>query len=261
LSSWDIVILDPLQQGVLDAIATIRPAGAFSRVGRLYLPDIHSPKHQPDEQDIVLGVEKVRSVLEKGFDYSRRQSSSFTGVLLAGWEDWLPIPVFDALTRYLSSTGLDVYLEIAPPDFLSKVGAPNMENFAGVVVRNGTILPTGDVRDYFQMAVMKSAVKAFVTQTCLREFKVMVWETIDDRISLSHAVTKRCYMWCRYYSAMVFIGSKASLQDAAICVGVPEPLAAFQWLKDQRVMKIHNKWRSTHKVCLGSISTSLRSRF
>ena len=246
LSRWDILILDPLQVGVHEAIANVRPSSQHTRIGRLHLRELHTPKQRQDDQDIIVAVEKVRDVIEKRFRNSNTQSSVFSGILLAGWEDWLPMPVFDAFVQYVRSSGLDVYLEIAPPNFLG-TESPDMANFAGVVVRNGTILTSGHVRDYFQMAVMKSTVKAFVTQTCLRDFRVMVWETVDDEKALSHSVIKRCYIWCRYYSAMVFINSKGALFDPA-SEGVPEPLAAFQWLKDQRVMKIHNHWRSTHQL-------------
>ncbi|XMA17556.1 hypothetical protein WAI453_010347 [Rhynchosporium graminicola] len=246
LSRWDILILDPLQVGVHEAIANIRTSAQNTRIGRLHLRELHAPSQRQNDQDIIVAVEKVRDVIEKRFRNSNTQSSSFAGILLAGWEEWLPIPIFDALVQYVRSNGLDVYLEIAPPNFLGK-DSPNMAKFAGVVVRNGTILTSGHVRDYFQMAVMKSTVKAFVTQTCLREFRVMVWETVDDEKSLSHSVIKRCYIWCRYYSAMVFITSKGAVYDPA-SEGILEPLAAFQWLKDQRVMKLHNQWRSTHQL-------------
>lgn len=246
LSRWDILVVDPFQPGVLEAVAAVLPSSHHSRLGRLHLRDLHGHKQQQDDDDIVAAVEKVREVIESTFIHSSLQPS-FAGVLLAGWEEWVPVPVFDALVHFIRGHGLDVYLEIAPPDFLGKNVSPNMANFTGVVVRNATILTTGHVRDYFQMAVMKSTVKAFVTQTCLRDFRVLVWETVDDQSSLSHSVIKRCYIWCRYYSAMVFINSKTGLLDAA-SEGIMEPLAAFQWLKDQRVMKIHNQWRSTHQV-------------
>ncbi|EKD21030.1 glycosyl transferase [Drepanopeziza brunnea f. sp. 'multigermtubi' MB_m1] len=247
LSRWDILVVDPTQSGVLEAVTAVRPSAQHSRLGRIHLRELHVPKEQQDDQDIIVAVEKLRDLIDKKFKHSSPQPSAFTGVLLAGWEEWLPMPVFDTLVWYIRSHGLDVYLEIAPPDFLNNRDTPDMSNFSGVVVRNGTILSSGHVRDFFQMAVMKSTVKAFVTQTCLRDFRVMVWETVDDPSSLSHSVIKRCYIWCRYYSAMVFINSKAGLLDAS-SEGIPEPLAAFQWLKDQRVMKIHNHWRSTHKL-------------
>ncbi len=147
LSRWEILVLDPLQPGVLEAITSVRPSSQYTRVGRLYLRDLHTPKQQQDDQDIIVAVEKVRDVVEKRFKLSKSQSPFFAGILLAGWEDWLPVPVFDALVQYIRSNGLDVYLEIAPPDFLSKRDTPNMENFAGVVVRNGTIPTSGHLRD------------------------------------------------------------------------------------------------------------------
>lgn len=249
LSRWDILILDPLQPGVLDAVTSTCPSVRHTLIGRLHFRSLHEPIHHFNEQHIMRAIEKVREAVQVGFKHSSCQTSPFTGVLLAGWEGWLPVPIFDALSQYLISLGLDVYLEISPPNFLGTREFPNMGALAGVVVRNGTILRNGLSRDYFQMSEMKSTIKAFVTQSCLRDFRVMMWETVDDQ-SLSHAVIKRCYTWCSYYSAIVFICSKSSLLNAATNVGVPEPLAAFQWLKDPRVMKIHNIWRSTHKVRL-----------
>ncbi|KAK2629471.1 hypothetical protein QTJ16_000291 [Diplocarpon rosae] len=247
LSRWDILVLDPLKPGTMEAITTVRTSSQYSRLARIQLRDLHLPTQRQRQNDIVAAVEKVRDLIERSIKAPSTKSSPYFGVLLAGWEGWVPMSVFDALVQYIRSNSLDVYLEIAPPDFLSGTENPNMANFAGVVVRNGTILTSGHVRDYFQMAVMKTTVKAFVTQTCLRDFRVMVWETVDEESSLSHSVIKRCYIWCRYYSAMVYINSKAGLLDAA-SVGIQEPLAAFQWLKDQRVMSIHNRWRSTHEL-------------
>ncbi|CAL3966239.1 unnamed protein product [Diplocarpon coronariae] len=247
LSRWDILIMDPLKPGTLEAITSVQTSSQHSRLGRIHLRDVHTPKQRQSDKDIINAVKRVRDLVENRFKASSKNVSPYTGVLLAGWEGWVPTPVLDGLVQYLRGSNLDVYLEIAPPNFLTKTGNPNMANFSGVVVRNGTILTSGHVRDYFQMAVMKTTVKAFVTQTCLRDFRVMVWETVDEESSLSHSVIKRCYIWCRYYSAMVFINSKTGLLDAA-SVGVQEPLAAFQWLKDQRVMKLHNQWRSTLKL-------------
>jgi hypothetical protein len=141
-------------------------------------------------------------------------------------------------------------LEIVPPHFLEDMEMPDLQLFSGVIIRNGTVLPNGEVRDFFQMEKLKSTVREFVGQSCLRPFTVMMWDTVDDRIEVSHAVVKRSYAWCGYHGALVWIGSDASVTNAAANIPVLEPLAAFQWLKDQKVMKIHDAYRTNRLVCI-----------
>lgn len=173
---------------------------------------------------------------------------SLTGILLAGWRDRLPVAMLDLVAKSISSHNLEVYLEIEPPNFLEGDEFPNLSLFSGVVVRNATILPNGELRDFFQMDNMKSTTKAFVSEACRRSFLVMMMETIDDDVHLSHAVLRRCYMWCGYHGAIPWIGRQASITDASESRHYAEPLAAFQWLKDRKVMAAHEAFRNTNKV-------------
>jgi hypothetical protein len=192
---------------------------------------------------VTAAVEKVISLVSATF-----KDTAFSGVLIAGWEERFNLPVFKELASFLSGLGLDIYLETSPPDFLSDGRFLRMNSIAGVVVRNCTILPNGEKRDYFQMEKMQKTVKAFVAESCLRDFVVMAWETVDDKAYLSNATIKRSLQWSNFYSAMAWIGNNSSLTDANLNVPVAEPLGAFEWLKESRVMKVHDTWRANSKI-------------
>jgi hypothetical protein len=202
-----------------------------------------------NEKRMLRALERIIAAIEGSLLRKSGGQTAFTGVVLAGWHTLVPTALLNALAQYLGDLGLNVYLEIVPPHFLEDIQKPNLQLFSGVIIRNGTVLSNGELRDFFQMEKMKSTVKEFVGQSCLRPFTAMMWDTVDDRIEVSHAVVKRSYAWCGYHGAMVWIGSDASVIHAGANVPVLEPLAAFQWLKDQKVMKIHEAYRTNRLVC------------
>jgi hypothetical protein len=248
LEQWDVVILDPHQQGVLEAISSQSVNLPSHVIGRLDLLQHLEPDSMSGDRHMLQAIDKIVHTIRTKFKQPECSTSRFTGVLIAGWEDRLTASVFDSLTKLLMSFGFNVFLEISPPKFLNGGKAPDMKLFSGVVVRNGTILRNGERRDFFGMAEMKSTVKEFVTQACLRDFMVMMWETLDDNVQVSHAVIRRSYTWCGFYSALTWIGLESSLTDYSTNDSILEPLAAFHWLKEPRVMKIHEVWRSNRKV-------------
>ncbi|KAF2401635.1 glycosyl transferase [Trichodelitschia bisporula] len=248
LSRYDLIVLDPSQAGVLDALSDPDQNLSPHVVGRLDLYQLVSSESAGSDSKMLRSLERILGAIDTLFRHPGAQRA-FTGLLLAGWRN-LPAPVLNSLAKYLSELGFDVYLEVVPPHFLEDVKMPDLGLFAGMLIRNGTILPNGQARDFFQMEKLKSTTRAFVSQACLRPFTTMIWDTVDDRIEVSHAVVKRSYAWCGYHGALVWIGSEASVMSAEDNMPVLEPLAAFQWLKDQRVMKIHEAYRLNHQISL-----------
>ena len=249
LSIWELIVLDPSQPGVLDAIScssnrTISP----HIVGRVQLDKILQGSAASEKRSTNQSFDIIISAVKSSFRRSQSQQSDFTGILLAGWENQFSISVFHQLTQFLAKLGFAIYLEISPPLFLEDGKVLDNKSIAGVVIRNGTILTNGERRDYFLMTSMKNAVKAFVSQSCYRQFVVMLWELHDDNVKASNAVIKRSYNWCNFYSAISWIGPTMALHDAEICKPVQEPLGAFSWLKDSRVMRIQDTWRTNSKV-------------
>ncbi|KAL5424690.1 hypothetical protein PMIN04_003073 [Paraphaeosphaeria minitans] len=244
LEAWDMVVLDLGQPGVLQAISDESIALGPHLIARLDLFKVLPFVAKDNEIDMLKAIHLISLFLN---DAVRRpdQRRYCTGVLVSGWRERTCIRVLNALAKLFRAYGLDVYLEVAGPEFLDEVKKLDFKLVAGMVVRNGTIMENGERRDYFAMDKMKTTTKAFVSQACLRPFLTMMWDTVDDQADLSHAVTRRAHMWCSYHGAIPYFARRCALTDIAEVRSCAEPLAAFQWLKDRRVMNVHEKFRTT----------------
>ncbi|KAK2764485.1 hypothetical protein FQN54_009180 [Arachnomyces sp. PD_36] len=236
LRQWDILIVNPLESGVIDAIAA--HGNEAEILGRLDLDRILT-----NGDTKLKSVEKLVSTLVSTF-----KGTGFRGVLLSGWEDTFNPALLKECALFINGVGLDVYLETSPPDFLKDGKALQSSGISGLVIRNASILPNGEKRDYFQMSNLQPTVKAFVSESCLRDLVVMAWETVDDNAALSNAVIKRSIQWCNFYSAIPWICTESSLKDASLSTKTCEPLGAFAWLKEAEVMKFHETWRSNSSI-------------
>jgi hypothetical protein len=247
LSQWDAIILDYCEPGVLDAVNHESiPLGPHI-IARLDLLQILSFKAANTELDLSRVVYIISKIIQKTLRQPN-QRRYFTGVVVAGWQERLSTPLLNGVVKLLAAYGLDVYLEVGPPDFLEGVGKLDIGLISGVIVRNGTIMPNGERRDYFKMDKMKTTTKAFVSQACQRPFLTMMWDTIDDDADLSHAVVRRAHMWCNYHGAVPYFTRHRALTSINDIRSYEEPLAAFQWLKTRRVMNVHEKYRTTRTV-------------
>lgn len=242
-----MVVLDPGQPGVLEAIDDESIAFGPHIIARLDLHHILPFAAKDDEIDMLKAVHLVSLALNNGI---RRpdQRRYCTGVLIAGWRERICLRMLSSLAKLFHTYGLDVFLEVEAPNFLNDVGKLDFNLLAGMVVRNGTIMENGERRDYFAMDKMKTTTKTFVSQACLRPFLTMMWDTIDDDAELSHAVTRRAHMWCNYHGATPYFARRSALMDIAEVRSCEEPLAAFQWLKERRVMAVHDRSRTTRIV-------------
>lgn len=230
LAQWDLLILDPSQAGTKEAAAEAKGRRVF---GRLDLSRVLGPN-----KETTTALDECFQACVTSF-----RETAFCGVVIAGWEGQFLPAVFAQLLALIRSTGLAIYLETAPPNFLQDGKVLQNECISGLVIRNASILSNGEKRDYFEMQNLQITVKAFVSESCLRDFSVMAWETIDNGTDIPNSVIKRSLQWCGFYSAMTWLGTEAALTDASLNVPVIEPLGAFEWLKDDKVMKIHETWR------------------
>lgn len=242
-----MVVVDPGEPGILEAINDDSLALGPHIIARLDLLKILPFAAKENEIDMLKAIHLISLFLN---DAVRRpnQQRYCTGILVASWRERICIRMLNALAKLFRAYGLDVYLEVAAPEFLNDVGKLNLKLFDGMIVRNGTIMENGERRDYFAMDKMKTTTKAFVSQACLRPFLTMMWDTIDDEADLSHAVLRRAHMWCSYHGAIPYFVRRCALMDIAEVRSCEEPLAAFQWLKDRRVMSVHDKFRTTRVV-------------
>ncbi|KAI9927825.1 hypothetical protein MW887_002677 [Aspergillus wentii] len=234
LSQWDLLIVDPLQSGVINAISNLDRKQVL---GRIDLSLIIS------QDSTLAAIENIENILTRKFN-----GTAFSGVLLANWEDKFTSTTQKKLVEAIHSLGLAVYLETSAPEFLTERNVLQTDAISGLVIRNVSILPNGEKRDYFQMEKLQPTIKAFVSESCVRDFVVMAWETVDDDVSVSNAVVRRSLQWCNFYSAIASIGSESALHDADLNARTVEPLPAFGWLKESEIMKAHDNWRFNMNV-------------
>ena len=246
LAQWDLLIFDPTQAGIVEAMLSglyTLPPQSLARL------DVEFVAGSASQKPYVSVVEWITSLMEICKVISSHQNI-ITGILISNWEQQFTTPLLRELVFFIDSLGFSVYLEAAAPNFLSEPKLAELNEVTGIVIRNGTISANGEERDAFQMAEMRPTIKAFVSQACLRSFVVMLWETLEDDVTPLNAVVKRSYQWARFYSVLPWIGARAALTSAKLSLHQEEPLGAFDWLKELRVMRIHDKWRSNQNVRL-----------
>lgn len=245
LEEWDLLIVDPFQRGVIDTMLS----GRYCTPPQvLALLDIESVVAGSPGKPIGSATEWIARLLAVSNDLSRRRCI-FTGIVVSRWENSFSVPLLTEFIRFIGSLGLSVFLKAGPPKFLLDPRLAELDEVTGLVLRNATIAANGEERDAFQMGEMRTTIKAFVSQDCLRSFVVLICEILDDDAPTPlNAVIKRSYQWSRFYSARPWIGNRSALQSAELSIHQREPLGAFDWLKEARVMKTQEKWRSNQKV-------------
>ena len=254
LAQWDLLIFDPSQAGIVEVMSSgiyPVPSQALARIDVDYVAGCSTRR----ANIIIALVEWITKYMEFSAKVTGHHYC-FTGVVISNWTDRVTSSVLAEFIRFVSSLGLSVYLEVSPPNFLEDANLAELEDVTGLVICNGTLNSNGEERDAFQMAAMRPTIKAFVSQACLRSFVVLLWETLDDDVEPLNAIIKRTYQWSRFYSAIPWIGSVSSLISAELSHRNEEPLGAFDWLKELRVMKIHEMWRKPKVVSTFPITST-----
>lgn len=253
LSKWDVLILNPLKDGVLEALATCQPTSTHM-LGRLDVKALANADSSSHSEEVIKCLFVLSQTMVTYFEGTGVTSQSpFTGVLLADFQTHFQPAVLNSVAKYINGLGLDVWLEMGPPGYLSERHARdiNMELIRGIVCRNGTIRRDGDRQNYFQMTEMRTAMRLIAAQRVVHGPPLMLWETVDTVLDLQYAVVQRSFNWCRFNSALVWIGSEAALFDAdsAAALTVAEkPLGALMWMKNEDNLKAHDVWRANDQV-------------
>ena len=246
LQQWDAIILDPMKIGIREALATVEFPPKYI-IGRIDIGALTTGLPESER------IAKVKIILEAIISTMSPvdEKSPFNGVLLANWDTSITPGICNEIIQFLVGLNLNVYNEIVAPRFMDKVNAAlKIELLSGVIFMNGAIMPNGERRDYFNMICMKPALEIVMAQSCLRDFAVLMCELVDEEPT--NAVVKRTFKWCSFYGAVAWIGTRAALEDAERNVPVKQPEGAFEWLKQETVMEIHETWRMNSKVFLFS---------
>lgn len=258
LSKWDVLVLDPLQDGVLDALSMAGQPSSTHILGRIDVRtlgnvDASTGTLSTSSDEVIRVLGTLAQTLGTKFKSPGDMPMPFTGVLLANCQTYLQPVVLNETAKYINSLGLDLWLEIdaSPMACLTQRQCRdiNMELVMGLIYRNGTIRPDGDRQNYFQMAEMRTAMRAVAAQRT--RSLMMMWETVDDGVEQQYAVVQRTFNWCRFNNALCWIGSTSALTDAnaaAVHTVDDKPLGALMWLKNEDVMKAHDVWRANDQV-------------
>jgi hypothetical protein len=244
LTQWHTIIIDPTQIGVLEALSSSSKIPTYV-IGRI---DVAALTVGVAETDCLAKIKIItETILQMR---SSDDPSPFNGVLIANWDNTLTPGICNEIIGFLHGLNLHVYNEISEPGFMDELNsALKIELLSGVVFVNGAIMPNGERRDYFNMLSMKSALEIVTAQSCLRsEFGVLMCEIVSDDSPPTNAVVKRSFKWCSFYGAVMWIGTQRALKDASMNVFVREPDGAFEWLKRDAVMEVHEIWKSNSKV-------------
>ena len=240
-----MLIVDPLQSGVFEALSGLTNRPRFV-VGRT---DVATLTEGLDEADRVEKVEAILTTIIQNLG-PRDGHHIYNGVLIANWDERITPGIYNEIIAFLNALNLNVYNELVAPRFLDSINSNiNVENLAGMVFLNGSIMMNGEHRDYFNLLPMKRALEIVTAQSCVREFAVVMCEVVEDDACLTNAVVRRSFNWCSYYGAVPWIGRKAALKDATINRTTRPPGSGFDWLKREKILGIHEKWRLNSKVC------------
>lgn len=241
LEQWDMLVVDPFQSGVTEGLNSLAspPRYILARfdIGKI-LEGVVAEKSA-----------KTKAILkELQRLHPSEGSTPYNGILLANWDSSSSPETANEFISFLNSLDLNVYNEISSPRFINKSNTISFSLLAGVIFVNGSILRDGSRRDYMQLLPMKPALEAATGQSCLRDFAIMMYEVVDDNAELSNAVVKRAFTWCSYYGAIPWIGRVSEVTDAKKNRSMECPDGAFDWIKKDKVVAIHETWRTNSKV-------------
>ena len=239
-----MIILNPLQPGVVEALSGLTNPPRYV-VGRIDVAELTAGM---SETETVKKVEAIIDVVIKHMKPTNSGYSVYNGVAIANWDESITPIIFNAIIRFLNRLNLNVYNEIAAPRFHNS--EVDVDQLAGMVFLNGSILPNGDRRDYFDLLPMKPTLEIVNAQALLREFTAVMYEVVDEDAQLTNATVKRSFKWCSYYGAVTWIGRKSALTDASVNISVREPDGGFEWMKKDQVVGVHNTWRLNSTVSL-----------
>ena len=242
LRQWEMLIVDPRQDGVTDALNSSSRLSKFV-VGRIDIKSVTSVlgKSKP--------VDKLKAITTAIISLMgpHQSPTPYNGILLANWDEAIGDEIFAEFTKFLNGLNLNVYLEVCGPNFITNPCFP-VSHLAGMMFVNGSIMSNGERRDYPNFLPMKKALELATNRTLNHDFAVLMCEILDDTSLLTNSVLVRSFNWCGYFGAILWIGRRHALSDASENVPVQPPDSAFRWLKTDKVVAIHDKWRLNHKV-------------
>ncbi len=178
----------------MDGLACCPPR-SIHVVARLDIPGIVTPGADLDNEDVIIdhlgAVVDIINTRVAGTD----GQCLFTGLLLAGFAKHFRPAVVNELARLIGDMGLDLWLELSHPEYLTEGEACSIDMglIQGLVYRNGMIGPDGGWQSFFQMTAMRTVMRAVAAQRVAHSIPLVMWETVGDTVELEYATLARAH--------------------------------------------------------------------
>jgi hypothetical protein len=185
LHLWDVVVLDPFADGVVSGLEAADALASSHILGRLDVVRLTRSDGSKSTKEVIGAVDAVSHVLRNVFHH---QSARFTGVLLADFTSHFQPLVLNRLVNYIRSLGLDVWLELSYPNYLTLTECIQIDfhRVRGVVYRNATIRTDGLQQNVHQMEALRTAQRGIAKQKVPQSLPMMLWETVDHGAALDY---------------------------------------------------------------------------
>lgn len=253
-SCWDFLVLNAKAVGLDRALSVSQSTFRLARFDIAMMSGVTRMKRD-DKNEIVFNNEinqaNAKVVLGDIISTLERmgESNRFTGIVFAGWEDFLTSNALNALISMFPDTS--VYVETIPPHYIQDSQASlQLKDAAGLIIKSGSMMPTATRRNFFKLLPVNAAVRMACKQTMVRQnFLLAMYNPFEDDAVATNAELIRCETWCNYYSIKYWNGPEAALYDANYFGGKNKvPTQALNYLKKEELMDVQAAWTNMEEI-------------
>lgn len=253
-SCWDFLVLNAKAAGLDRALAASQSTFRLARFDIAMMSGV-TRMNRDNKNEIVFNNDinqaNAKAVVGDMISTLERLGASnrFTGIVIAGWEDFLTSGAINALINLFQDTS--VYVETMPPHYIQDSQASlQLRDAAGLIVKNGSMMPTATRRDFFKLLPANAAIRMACKQTMVRQdFLLAMYNPFEGDAVASNAELIRCERWCDYYSIKYWNGPEAALYDAKFFGGKNKvPTQALNYLKKEELMDVQAAWANMEEI-------------
>lgn len=253
-SCWDFLVLNAKAAGLDRALAISTSTFRLARFDVAMMSGV-ARMNRDDKNEVVFNNEmnqaNAKAVVGDIISTLERlgESNRFTGIVIAGWEDFLTSNAMNALVSVFQDTS--VYIEAMPPHYIQDSQASlQLKETAGLIIKSGSMMPTATRRDFFKLLPVNAAIRMACKQTMVRQdFLLAMYNPFEGDVVATNAELVRCERWCDYYSIKYWNGPEAALYDANFFGGKNKvPTQALNYLKKEELMDVQAAWANIEEI-------------
>lgn len=253
-SCWDFLVLNAKAVGVGRALAVSQSTFRLARFDVSMMSGV-TRMQRDDKNEIVFDNDinqgNAKNVVGDIINTMEGlgESNRFTGIVLAGWEEFLTSNAINALVKVFQDTS--IYIETMPPHYIQESQASlQLRDVAGLIIKSGSMMPTATRRDFFKLLPVNAAIRMACKQTMVRQdFLLAMYNPFEGNATATNAELIRCERWCDYYSIKYWNGPEAALYDASFFGGKNKvPTQALNYLKKEELMDVQAAWVNIEEI-------------